>query len=62
MRYKILKRIQEGTSDCGYQLVSEDNKILSTSRATVIKLAKSGSIIGVKYNKSNNSLVSKMAV
>lgn len=56
--YKILKRIQDGTSNCGYQLVSEDNKILFASRATVIKLAKSEGIIGVKYNKSNNSLTS----
>ena len=27
MKYKILKRIQDGTANSGYQLVSEDNNI-----------------------------------
>ena len=58
MRYKLLRRIQDGAYNCGYQLVSETNNIVFASRAKVIALAKAGSLVGVKYNKSNNSLTS----
>ena len=59
MGYKILKRIQNGQSTVGYQLLSEDNKILNVSKDQVMQAAYQGLIVNAAYNKHTKSLSGK---
>ena len=56
MRYRIIKRIQDKQLTIGYQLVSEDNKVLNISKEQTLKAAYQGSIVNATYNNQTKSL------
>lgn len=56
MRYKILKRIQDGQSTVGFQLLSEEGKIINVSKDQVLRAASNGLVINAVYNKHTKSI------
>ena len=56
MKYKILKRIQNGQLTVGYQLLSEDRKILNISKDQGVHAAYQGLIVNATYNNSTKSI------
>ena len=59
MRYKILKRIQNGQSTVGFQVLSEGGKTLNVTKNQVIQAAYQGLAINAAYNKHTKSLSGK---
>lgn len=56
MKYKIIKRIQSGRTVVGYQLLTEDGKILNASKKDVIQVASNGMVVNATYNNKTECL------
>lgn len=55
-RYRIVKRILDGQSIIGYQVVGTDGSEARLSKQDVIRLAQAGLLTNATYNKSTQSL------
>lgn len=51
MRYEIVARLQDGQKTVGFQLKSEDGKVININRVQVIQAAAQKMIVNAVYNK-----------